>query len=270
MNFITKEVDSEELPEEPSKTLFVEDGNALFYSIKSQKTFEEVSKSLFCMATAGNRDNVVFSTDSYNKDSVKSMERLRRGAGEKYVIQGTRTRRPENWPSFLKSDDNKVQLINILQRSWPPTSNVKNKNVILINAGQAFDVDSGSEITELYSNQEETDSRVVVYCQYAATSGYDTAVVRSPDSDVFFILLHFASTIPVKILFETGTGNKKRILNITQLSKDLSPKRCNALLGVHAFTRCDSTSCFKGKGKVNPIKLIQANPRLEEIFTHVG
>ena len=97
-----------------------------------------------------------------------------------------------------------------------------------------------------------------------------TQLSSEADSDVFFILLHFASTIPVKILFETGTGNKKHILNITQLSKDLSPKRCNALLGVHAFTRCDSTSCFKGKGKVNSIKLIQANLSTKTVIISVN
>lgn len=129
---------------------------------------------------------------------------------------------------------------------------------------------SSSEILELYSTQEETDTRVVLYCLHAARTGYKTVVVHSPDSDVFVILMHFAATIGITVLFETGNGNKRSLLNITALAADLSPKKCNALLGLHAFTRCDSTSCFKGKGKLNPIKLIESNPRFEDTFVEVG
>ena len=46
------------------------------------------------------------------------------------------------------------------------------------------------EIEELKSNQEETDTRVVRYLNYAVKLGYKSAVVRTPDSDIFFILLH--------------------------------------------------------------------------------
>ena len=46
------------------------------------------------------------------------------------------------------------------------------------------------EILELVSNQEETDARVVLYPSYVVKHGYKSAVVRTPDSDIFFILLH--------------------------------------------------------------------------------
>jgi len=40
------------------------------------------------------------------------------------------------------------------------------------------------EIEELKSNQEETDTRVVLYLNYAVKLGYKSAVVRTPDSDI--------------------------------------------------------------------------------------
>jgi hypothetical protein len=39
--------------------------------------------------------------------------------------------------------------------------------------------------------------------------------IRSPDTDIFFILLHYAFELQgVTILFDTGTGNKKRLIDI--------------------------------------------------------
>ena len=93
------------------------------------------------------------------------------------------------------------------------------RRVILIKNGEAFDIAQGETIPELRSNQEETDSRVVLYCIYAAKQGYQYARVRSPDSDIFWILLYHAREIDITILFDTGHGNKKRLINSTNLSK---------------------------------------------------
>jgi len=46
------------------------------------------------------------------------------------------------------------------------------------------------ETESLQSNREETDTRVVLYCVYAQEKGYATARVKTPDTDIFFILLH--------------------------------------------------------------------------------
>ena len=64
-------------------------------------------------------------------------------------------------------------------------------------------------IFRLDSNQEETDTRVTLYAQFAAEEGYKSVQVRSPDSDIYFILLHHATKIGLKIYFDTGSGNKK-------------------------------------------------------------
>ena len=44
-----------------------------------------------------------------------------------------------------------------------------------------------------------------------------------------------ANKIKAAVLYETGHGNKKRLLNITELSQHYVNK-CDALLGLHAFT----------------------------------
>ena len=47
------------------------------------------------------------------------------------------------------------------------------------------------EIHSIKSNQEETDTRIVLYIKCAESLGFPTAVVRTPDSDIFFY-----STLP--------------------------------------------------------------------------
>ena len=80
----------------------------------------------------------------------------------------------------------------------------------------------------------------------------------SPDSDVFFILLHHASKFQsLIILFDTGVGNKQRLINITELANTLTPEFSTSLMVLHAYTGCDSTSAFRGIGKVKPIKTLQ-------------
>ena len=116
-----------------------------------------------------------------------------------------------------------------------------------------------TKVPELQSSQEETDTRVVLYCNYAADNDYDYVKVRSPDSDIFFILLYYAADLGIRILFDTSTGNKQRLLDITKLAKDFTPVYCAGLLAMHAFTRCDTTSAFKCIGKVKPIQLRQKN-----------
>ena len=61
-----------------------------------------------------------------------------------------------------------------------------------------------TKIPEIFSDQEETDTRVILYC--APKQGYETVRIRSPESDIFFILLHHASKFDIKILFDTGLG----------------------------------------------------------------
>ena len=59
------------------------------------------------------------------------------------------------------------------------------------------------EIPQLKSTQEETDTQVVLYLLYAAQLGHKVAVVRTPDTDIFFILLHHAQSVPLTIFGDT-------------------------------------------------------------------
>ena len=68
-----------------------------------------------------------------------------------------------------------------------------------------------TEVCDLRSNQEETDTRIVLYIQFAAQKGFQSVVVRTPDTDIFFILLHHSHNVSTTIYVDIGTGKKRRL-----------------------------------------------------------
>ena len=223
--------------------------------------------------------DVIFSTDSYQPLSIKALERMRRGTGDKLIIRGVMTKKPADWRAFLANDENKQQLINIIRKVWSAdtfSAEINQRKVLLVEEGHAYMLRSDgphvrqAEVQSLFSTQEETDTRVVLYCKYAADQGYEQVRVRSPDSDVFFILLHHAAKLNVTIIFDTGTGNHKRLINVTELAEQFTPQYCTSLLALHAFTHCDTTSAFKGIGKIKPLKIIQKNPKFQAALADLG
>ena len=95
------------------------------------------------------------------------------------------------------------------------------------------------EVLELRTNHEESDTKIILCALFGCKKGYDFIKIRSPDSDVFFVLLHHAHKIKANILFDTGNGNKRRLLNIKTLADNFGPNKCEALLALHSFTGCD-------------------------------
>ena len=104
------------LPEKPDEnfTLVIEDGNALFYALKYiPRNFKEICFKLFGIVFRKACD-IIFSTDMYHPDSVRSIERHRRGSGNKLIIKGASARKPKCWKEFLLNDENKLQLIKMM------------------------------------------------------------------------------------------------------------------------------------------------------------
>ena len=84
---------------------------------------------------------VIFSTDMYIEGSVKAVERSRRGVGEKLILSGGKTKRPQDWKVFLANDDNKTQFMKLLLTSWSSDDSADilvGHEVILISEGRAF------------------------------------------------------------------------------------------------------------------------------------
>ena len=146
------------------------------------------------------------------------------------------------------------------------------KSIILIVEGVTHELTASSEtvqvteIPSLRSNQEESDTRFVLYIKYAQDQGFQSAVVKSPDSDVYFILLHYAKDFSICIYLDTG----RRVINITEISKSLGPQYSTALLGIYCYTGEDFTIAFKGIIKVRPLQTLERNPKFQSPFSKLG
>ena len=278
MQFLVKDVNDAPLPEDAS-TMLIQDGNALFHAMTDiPSNFRLISHRIF--DSMPKRVNFVFSTDMYQEGSIKDMEREQRGSSEKLIIGGQLTKKPADWKNFLKNSQNKSQLLDVMNEVWSSDAfapKLVQRKVVSVVQGRSYLLESDdgisvkkTEIPELHSNQEETDTRVILYCAYAQEQGYDVVRIRSPDTDVFFIALHHASKFDITILFDTGTGNRRRLLNISELAREYGQVMCTALMSLHVFTHCDTTSAFKGVGKVRPIKLLQKTEAFQDALSKLG
>lgn len=127
------------------------DRNATYHTMtKIPSTFGEISKKILSFDPQNTQ--TIFSTDSYHRDSVKSAESRRRETGTKLIVGGPETK---NWKAFLEKEENKVQLSEMLYRTWTLQSfggTRKNKDVYLICKVTRI-TSNGAEITteEMYA-----------------------------------------------------------------------------------------------------------------------
>ena len=133
LKIVTDDMENTEQPPQ-TETLLIVDGNALFHSLTEiPDTLKGVSEKIFQMIPGSS--DVIFSTDMYHNNSIKSTERRRRGCGDKLLVKGPAMRRPADWKGFLSNDENKDQFTDILVRVWSEdtfSEHLKDRKVINI------------------------------------------------------------------------------------------------------------------------------------------
>ncbi|KAK3731327.1 hypothetical protein QZH41_001755 [Actinostola sp. cb2023] len=203
------------------------------------ETFEELAAAVFYSvvprATLARR--VDFVTDRYPDVSIKNPERAKRAS------QGT-----VKW-----SGDNY-------------TDRIGNCHVYCTVESKCFRlyVDDNKvvceEIHELNSNHEEADTKILLHAKHASENGETTIVIKSPDTDVAVLACHLRNQIPARLLVMKKSKTRDIYLEISDIADSAGPQLCDALPGVHAFTGCDSTSSFAGKGKKVAVKICKNDP----------
>ena len=90
-------------------------------------------------------------------------------------------------------------------------------------------------VQELFSNQEEADTRLILHAHHAS-SDHETTTIRSPDTDVFILLLHHRTELSTSVIFDAGSGNNRKLIDVGEMYDQLGSRLCKALIGLHAFT----------------------------------
>ena len=76
--------------------------------------------------------------------------------------------------------------------------------------------------------------------------------------------------IPSPMFQKCGTENRTRYIDIGKLANSLGDDVCQSLIGLHAFTGCDTVSAFAGRGKLAALKLLKKNDKHKKIFKQLG
>ena len=128
------------------------------------------------------------------------------------------------------------------------------------------------EVEKLCSSLEEADNRIILHCNDVAANSPERSVmlVRSPATNVFILLLRVVPHINQALLFDTGTADKRRLVNVQAVAKDLRDEINLALVALYSFTGCDTTSAFVRREKVKPLTLLKRHPEFPPAFHALG
>lgn len=231
----------------------------------NQSTFEEVSDAVLNIALKDAAKSKRFDlvSDVYNLRSIKNVERMRRSGGMPVALQSiSPNQKVCHWDKFLKSVGNKKELIKFLVSQWKrPEKRIrlKEKTLYVTCEDKCFKITRNScvEVEELESSQEEADTRILLHAHHAAHHGSKTVVICAEDSDIFYLCLYFNLRIPAKIIMRQKKGTTIAYHDIGKIEEVHGHDFCQALLGLHAFTGCDSVSSFAGKGKLRAMRLLK-------------
>ena len=130
--------------------------------------------------------------------------------------------------------------------------------------------DSSEEEKDLYADHEEADTRVLLHAKHAADHGYKAVVITAEDTDILVLALALNGTIRCAVYQRRGTQSRQQYIDINKMALHHGDDMRKAIIGLHAFTGCDTLSAFAGKGKVKPLKLLQKCPDFYKCLGNLG
>ena len=269
---LARELEKQVLPAEtiPEPSATIIDGMSLVQKMKgNDQTFSQLAESVLTHilheGVRSHRIDVVF--DTYREDSIKNDERSNRGSTTGIQFRNMAPgHRVQPWRKFLSNSANKANLIRFLVAEWK-TPKLREK----LNDKQLYVASEETclNITNDQSNQEEADTRILLHAAHAPEEGYRAVVVTADDTDVMVLCLAFSPDISCPLFQKCGTKNRVRYIDINKLRHGLGDGVCNALIGMHAYTGCDTVSAFAGHGKLGALKLMRSE-HCQEMFRELG
>lgn len=179
--------------------------------------------------------------DVYKDDSLKAGTREKRGKGTRRKVLPS-TVIPSNWQSFLRVDQNKVELFHMLAGQLTSLQ-VEGKEIYTTLEEKALHY--GSQRDDLSNlepcTHEEADTRIMLHVKDASVCGYRKIMIRTIDTDVVVLAISIFHIVDVDELWLSfGTGKHFRYLAIHEIASKLGKERCIALPLFHAMTGCDT------------------------------
>ena len=102
----------------------------------------------------------------------------RRGTSSTFLLSGPKTKTPRDWKSFMSNDENKTQLIKLLVSEWKKpkySSRLRRRQLFFVCDEECFCLSSDDGIVvqalpeeDLFSSQEEADTRIILHYSHVA------------------------------------------------------------------------------------------------------
>lgn len=161
-------------------------------------------------------------------------------------------------------------------QEWKQTKYTERQNgkVLYVTSGEncykIYHNEGSILVQDLCSTHEEADTRLMLHAAHAASAGFQSIVLVAEDTDVFLISLAFSTDIDASLYLKCGTRARISYVDIKKVAAAPSDSICKALIGMHAYTGCDSVSTFAGRGKITPLKMMIQDIALQHTFTELG
>jgi hypothetical protein len=112
---------------------------------------------------------------------------------------------------------------------------------------------------------------MLLHAANAALSGHSHVLIKTIDTDAVVIAKAcFHKMSCAELWVALGTGQNLRYLSIHDLATCMGPERSTALLFFHAFTGCDTVSCFSGHGKKTAWEVWKSFPEVIDTFVQLS
>ena len=238
----------------PRVEVSILDGAAIINMLRpgTAKTFQGYATDVFVPYVTSQLqhvDRLDIVWDLYMADSLKADTRSKRGKGVRRRVEPT-SAVPGNWQEFLRIDDNKTELFSFLASN---IADIDTNKHIITTQGTGVICSNRQDVSALAPcTHEEADTRIFLHLQDAVQQGYSKVSIRTVDTDVVVLAIASANRLNISELWIAfGVGKSFRFIAAHEIAKVLGPDRCVALPMFHAFTGCDTVSCFGGRGKKN-------------------
>jgi hypothetical protein len=238
-----------------------------------EKTFTDyANKSFlpFIKAQLRHADRVDIVWDEYIENSLKATTRGQRGTGVRRRVTPI-NQLPRNWSSFLREDSNKRELFVFLADC---VSSLDVDGQVITTHGQDVRCTIPRATTSLSPcTHEEADTRMLLHAADAVQQGDQKILLRTVDTDVLVLAVavfhHLSSIRPeeqLEMWVAFGTGINLRYIPAHSITSTLGEERSKALPAFHAFTGCDTVSCFAGRAKKTAMEAWKAYPDVTNAF----
>ena len=277
----------------PTANCIIFDGHAVmrklpFPSLNANATYRTMAEGfvnyITHIAKRHSADEIHIVFDKYYPYSTKTQARMERqnesvhcedAGGEFHLTLDMRIH--TNKEAFFQKTTNKEQLAHLYfvylsEQQFNSTLKFYISGTTGDKASMIFE-QKVSEVAGLASNQEESDTRMLLHMRYAADNGAKVIITQCEDTDVLVLMIHHRVSIPAEELyFLTGRDGQhtrnSRCIPVHTLHSQLSEPLIKILLPVYCLSGCDTTSCFFGRGKRTAFKVATKHATvLQELST---